>query len=252
MKTTIIIMVLMSMAWQIVSNLLEKAEKKRRLQQMEAARRQAGAPPTVQGSGASSQAPGAPPRAEKDDLASRRKAQLEELRRRRNAGSSAQRRPEAKPAYPAASSARLPQTQTIQQGRTPGSRSVATDSRGRQIKDLEGDMRSWHRRQEAEKGKHQEELRRHAESERAALEEEARRLAHERARAAQARQAAQQRGASQVDAATHSRTQSSGGLSAAGLQRAAHGPFTDLDRAALRRVFILKELLDPPLALRGE
>jgi hypothetical protein len=239
----VIILVLLGMAWQVIANLLEKAEKRRRQQrQLEAAARQRG---MIQPAGERQAPPvgpipgGSSTRKAQDDLAARRRAQLDELRRRRDAGGLAAPRKAGEPTYQQAGSAVSPPP--------------AVPARGRQISTLEGDMRGWHRQQESERSRHQEDLRQHAAAEKAALEEEARQLEQERARAARARQAAQRRATARDELA-----EAAGGLTAArgigmpGASLRARSVFTELDRASLRRVFVFKELLDPPLALRQD
>jgi colicin import membrane protein len=254
MSKIITMVILVSVIWQVVSSIIENAAKRKEQQRIrELAQRRRGAPETAVSAGDAAPRPelaraSAPPTAapssprmqtRAEELAARRQAQLEELRKRR----SGQGRPTAPtqvriaPQTPTSASQGIP----TMQGR-----------RGQPIVSRPADPASIRRAQEAERLRQLQVQRRRQQELLAAGQAEAREKTLADARRQAERAAALKRAAAARRAAAAPR--GAGGVLLTPIDgRITSGRLQSLlrDRRSIRELFVLKELLDPPLATRN-
>ena len=246
------IVVIVILLWQVIGGAVSNASKKQQRERMadaaEERRRQlggkgAGTPPARSAGGgeAPPRAVGASPggqtlSARMEDLAARRKAQLDELRRRRAAAkgtsvSTAQVRPST------------PRPTAVARARPAAA--VPAPVRDRAIREIKTGARGVRAAEEARKRELQAKFDREhaaqAAAERREQEADKRRRAEKDAR--RARQAAAGLDTGAVTVATRERRERT--------RHRGHLQALLADRVTLRNLFIMKELLDPPIALRS-
>jgi hypothetical protein len=236
------IIIVVVVLWQIAYGLIQKAAEKRQQERMRELsapqRRRQSSPPT------GARTPATPPRQPSsrrsavrlEDLAARRKAQLEELRRRRAS------RPRAGPAPRAAGGVQTPAAPLGQ-------------PKAKTVQALKAGHRELREAERAEERRRAEQLRREREAIRA---RERREMEEERRRAAERERRRRQEAAKNARQATRAvpmtmlpiDEQEGYGLQREGDARAGRLVEALSSRSTLRDLFILKELIDPPLALR--
>lgn len=248
MNKIVIIIILISVVWQVVNSLIEAASKKREIERkFELTERKKDGrevfaesqTPNPVGQ-ATAHAPGSPLQTRAQDLVTRRKAQLEELRKRRAQGMQSSGTVQAKLGSPAGS------------GTIPAR--AATRSRGKGITVTATDLGEWRREQEMHKRKAEQKLQRE-ELARARAEDENIRRKTQKALQRQLQQQEEQRAK-----ATPSKVHDTTGIEA----HSAYALVTSekpslvairgrmMDRQTLRELFIMKELIDPPVSMRSE
>jgi len=255
MSKIITMIILVSVAWQVINSIIENAAKRKEQQRVrELAHRRRGTSGPVTSAGITAQAPeyarvSAPPTAapasprmqtRAEELAARRQAQLEELRKRRTG--------QARPTAPA-------QVRIAPQVPVTGSQGIPTmqGRRGQAIVSRQADPDSIRRVQEAERLRQLQQQRRRQQEMLEAQQAEAREEAMADARRRAERAAAQRRIEAARAAARESRAVPS---VIPGLidMRITAGDLQAMlrDRRTIRELFVLKELLDPPLAARNQ
>ena len=243
------LLILIAGAWQIISLIIQSAEKRKKQErEMELAnkRRQVGQAYQTQqmsSSGPVNQPPGntGQLRSRAEELAARRQAQLEELRRRR-AGKSSSSQPQTQIRLGGPASTPVSQSPMVLPARQPS-----------QIRSRQADLESIHRQQEMERRQKVEQERINKQQVKAADEAEARRDAIEESRVRADRDRFHRKVESGLGNPLqdlnsddiHSRQK----LKLKAVNRlAVKGRLRDPE--TLRELFVLKELLDPPLGLR--
>ncbi len=228
-----LIIFLLFVVWQVVSAIINQVnanKQQQRAEEMARKRRQSEAG----GTATADQADGRPKRSI-DDLAARRKAQLEELRRRREEEKSQKSRVRSGREQANIGGVASPPSPGPA---TPIGSAPTSQSSSRRQPD------PWQqRRQEASKAKRDAELARKAKEARTKQQDEARRrarLEREQAEALIRRHPASRPIDEPIEPIQ------AGAIGAESIRRCIH------NRRELRRLFVLKELLDKPLALRRD
>lgn len=244
----LIIFVLIPVIWRVINRLIEAAAKKKEVErQFELAQRgQDGreavtaAPTTISVEHSSTLALGGTTPSRAQELAARRKAQLEELRRRRAQG--------------------MPSGGRIQTklGSTTGSGtfpvSASPRSRGKGITVTATDLDEWRREQAAMKRKAEQQIQREELLRARAEDEEIRRKAQKDLQRQLQRQEERKKKTTRLDTHEMARVEAQSAYSKATSGKTS---LTDIrrrmmDRQSLRDLFIMKELLDPPVSMRSE
>ncbi len=245
MNKLIIIFVLLSVAWRVVNSLIEAATKKREMErQYELTQRRqdgregvASAPTTMSVEQSSTLAPGGAKPSRAQELAARRKAQLEELRKRRAQGA------------PSAGRVQTKLGSTARSGVSPASTSPR--STGQSIAVTSTNIDQWRREQAAMKRKAEQQLQRTELARARQEDEEIRRKAQkELQRKLQKQEERKKKKARRDGPDLAGRTPlskaTSGKTALSDIRRRM------MDRQTLRDLFIMKELLDPPVAMRSK
>jgi hypothetical protein len=264
MRDIIAILVVLLTVWGGISRAIDRAAKKRRQQEMMRQRALEAA-----GEGVATQPAPVPMRAGRaieqprpdDDLAARRRAQLEELRQRRMGRQTAAVPPTIPPqqatARPGQSPSRGAVLRPQQQRPVIGPVTMSPGPQGRQkspqdIRAIEASAAAWRRQQELEARRRREEQARKQAQEKEAAEQQAAEAARQQAlRESRTPARVTRRSGIReiVEAERGSQADRSVALAAAGLGVSS---LADSLRSAnlAQRAIILKEILDPPLALR--
>lgn len=249
------ILVMVMIVWQVINGIIESAAKRKeqeRLRQLSKRRatgaeggppRQTGGPQQARMRSESAAPASQRTRSRAEELAARRQAQLEELRKRRAGQGRA----------PKSATAGRTQVRIGQPGGPASGRPGSIGSPQQRPGELIGqgaDFEAQRRAREAERRRREQLEARRREEARAAEQAEARRKALAEARAKASREAFHRRAEAGV-------VQLRGKPSVARPERGAGAPVQPSavkrrlkDRAMLRELFVMKELIDPPVALR--
>lgn len=245
MNKLILIFVLLSIVWRVITSLIEAATKKREMERQHelAQRRQDGrevvasAPTTKLIEQSSTLAPGASKPSRAQELAARRKAQLEELRKRRAQG---------------APSAGRVQTKL---GSTTGSGitqvTASPRSTRQSITVTSTNIKEWRREQAAMKRQAEQQQERTELARARQEDEEIRRktqkdLQRKLQQQEERKKEKARRDSLDLTGTTPYSKATSGKTALSDIRRRM------MDRQTLRDLFIMKELLDPPVAMRSE
>lgn len=244
----LIIFVLIPVIWRIINRLIEVAAKKKEVErQLELAQRgQDGreavtaAPTTISVEQASTLTLGSTKPSRAQELAARRKAQLEELRKRRAQGTASAGRVQTKLGS------------TTGSGTSPVSASPR--SRGKGITVTATDLDEWRREQAAMKRKAEQQKQREELLRARAEDEEIRRKAQQDLQRQLQQQEERKKTTTRRDSHEMAGIAARSAFSKATSGKIAHSDIRRrmMDRQTLRDLFIMKELIDPPVSMRTE
>lgn len=244
----LIIFVLIPVIWRVINSLIEAASKKKEVErQFELAQRRqdgrevvADAPTTISIEQSSTLALGSTKPSRAQELAARRKTQLEELRKRRAQG------------MPSAGRIQTKLGSTTRSGMSPVSASPRP--RGPGITVAATDLDEWRREQAVMKRKAEQQKQREELLRAKAEDEEIRRKAQKDLQRQLQQQEERKKTTTRRDSHEMAGHAAQSAYSKATSVKTSH---TDIrrrmmDRQTLRDLFIMKELIDPPVSMRSE